>query len=134
MTASVRPELIPLVGTSVVTGIQTRQPQTARNMITLSIQIKGAVPAVTLSDISWMFAPNGTSPSVNLTESSKIKLSLSNDIASLTITRIELSDKGVYTAVVDHPAGPVMAPGIILDVQGKSERYTVGPVLIARFF
>ena len=116
------PELVPLVNASIVTGVQTREFPSDRNMITLSVQIKGAIPAVTLADVSWMYAPDRASPSVNLTESSSIKLNVRSDIASLTITRIELSHKGVYTAVVDHPAGRVLAPGIELDVQGETER------------
>ena len=116
------PEVIPLFDPStVVTRIQTRNASSDLNTITFSIQIKGAVPAVTRDEVLWTYAPNQSSPSVKLTESSSIKLSVSNDIASLTITRIELSHKGVYTAVINHPAGQVLVPSIELDVQGMRE-------------
>ena len=114
------PELILLVNTS-VSGIQARDSNEA-NMVTLSVQIMGAIPAVIPAEVSWMYASDKASISVNITKSSDIKLNVSNDIASLTITRVKLSHKGIYTALVNHPAGQVMAPSIELDVQGKTER------------
>lgn len=119
-TVSVLPELILLVDAS-VTGIQTRDSNEP-DMIVFSVQVKGAIPAVTLDEVSWMYTPDGAGMSVNITESSDIKLNVSNDVASLTITRVKLSHSGIYTAVVNHPAGRVLAPSIKLDVQGKAER------------
>ena len=120
LSFSVLPELVLLVDTS-VTAIQTRDSNEP-NMITLSVQIKGAIPAVTLDEVSWMYTPDRAGMSVNITESSDIKLNVSNDITSLTIARVKLSHRGIYTAVINHPAGQVVAPSIKLDVQGKEQR------------
>ena len=80
--------------------------------MTLQFNITQDHPPVTPDGIVWTF--NGTK--LNFNNSSR--LTFSADRRSLTISRLNLSDEGLFTMTASNPAGSDTA-SIFVDVEGN---------------
>ena len=95
-----------------VTAIQSTISEAITHPVTLQFNISQDLPPVLPTDIQWIF---------NETDITKIndtaRYSFSEDMLSLTINMLALSDEGVYTMIAFNPAGSD-SDQILLNVEG----------------
>ena len=68
-------------------------------------EINGAKPPIMQGDITWQFTSTIDSTTFTITEEIDTRYSFSQDLLSLTISNVKISDEGIYQLAVEHPAG-----------------------------
>ena len=81
--------------------------------VTLTFAISDDLPSVTPADIQW-YLDDSTQP---ITTSSDMRYTFSDDMLSLTIEQLTLTDEGLYALEATTQAGSGRGQ-IFLDVQG----------------
>ncbi len=87
-----------------VIGVETRDNRSS--FIDLGFTITRADPEVSLTDIVWTYAPNNmTGKLINNRTAIYPRLNFTEDMRSVTVTVMSLSDAGTFTLTATNEAG-----------------------------